>query len=281
MGRFFDLSSWIVLFALLPFSVLAFLSQGAVPGDLFYPVKRGLENVVLTASAFHPSTQVAFRTNLTERRFQEAEQLLLSQGQTVALTDFVGHVQTVEEEIIKLSSSEDREKASENLIAKIEEYETKLAVVQAQVEQQPVSQPTPVSEIPQLQQPTPTPTAQTPAPGQTATPTPPQQVKTPTPTPTQTSAPVITTPAPTQKPIIQIPFQPTPTPAQVVISDPVKKEEVVHKVEETKKRLEEIKERVKKEKEDAEVEIKIREEAEEQRKNLERGRSNSADEDND
>lgn len=280
MGRFFDLSSWIILFALLPFSVLAFLSQGAVPGDFFYPIKRGLENVVLTASAFHPSTQVAFRTNLTERRFQEAEQLLLSQGQTVALTDFVGHVQTVEEEIIKLSSSEDREKASENLIAKIEEYETKLAVVQAQVEQQPVSQPTPVSEIPQLQQPTPTPTIQTPAPGQTATPTP-QQAKTPTPTPTQTSAPVVITPAPTQKPIIQIPFQPTPTPAQVVISDPVKKEEVVHKVEETKKRLEEIKSRVKKEKEDAEVEIKIREEAEEQRKNLERGRGNSADEDND
>jgi hypothetical protein len=250
-----DLSSWIILFALLPFSVLAFLSQGAVPGDLFYPVKRGLENVVLAASSVHPATKVAFRTDLTERRFKEAEQLLLSQGQTVALTEFVGHVQTVEEEIIKLSSLGDKQEASAKLIEKIEEYEVQLAVVQAQVEQQ--------QEVPQ---PTSTPIPQTPAPGQTASPTP-EQTQTPTP---------VQTPASTQKPTVEIPFvtQPTPTPASI---DSSKKEEVVTKVEETKEKLKEIKERVKREREDAEVREKIKEE----QKRLQENLKNSGDENDD
>lgn len=252
MRRYLDLSSWILLFALLPFSVLAFLSQGAVPGDLFYPVKRGLENVILVASSVHPATKVAFRTDLTERRFKEAEQLLVLQGQTTGLSDFVGHVQTVEEEILKLSSLDDKRQASDKLIAKIEEYETKLAAVQVQVEQQPVSQPDEVTPAPQPQQPTSTSVSQTPTP-----------------------TPQVQTPPPTQKPIIQIPFQPQQTSTPAPILDTAKKEEVVTKVEETKEKLKEIKERVRKEREDAEVQEKIREEA---KKQLERQRENRGNE---
>lgn len=284
MRKYLDLSSWIILFALLPFSVLAFLSQNTVPGDLFYPVKRGLENVILVASSVHPATKVAFRTDLTERRFKEAEQLLVLQGQTTALTEFVSDVQIVEEELLNLSSFEDKKEASEKLIAKIDEYETKLALVQVQVEQQPVQEP--IQPAPQPGQPqpgadqpraeTPVPTVQTPLPGQTPTPTPFQQIQTPRP---KADQPVAETPAPTEtpKPLIQIPFQPQTTTTPAPISQ-IDKEKAITEIENARKELEKRKENLKKQQEEAELKEKIKEESKKQLEKLkEQNRSDQND----
>ena len=278
MRKYLDLTTWIILFALLPFTVLIFLSQGSGPGDLFYPIKRGMENIILASASFSPSTKVAFRTDLTERRFKEAERLLLLQGETGSLTEFVGDVQIVQEELLKLSSFKDKKELSDKLIAKIDEYEVKLAQIQTQIEQQPVQ----VQEVPV--QPAPTPFQQTPI---GRTPTPVQQ----TPAPGQVQTPIpVSTPQPTEtpKPFIQIPFQTqrTPIPAPAPILDTVKKEEVVTKVEETKEKLKEIKKEVKKDKEDAEVREKIKEEQKKLRENLKdgnrgegKGRNNDEDDD--
>lgn len=271
MRKYLDLSSWIILFALLPFSVLAFLSQNTVPGDLFYPVKRGLENVVLVASSVHPATKVAFRTDLTGRRFKEAEQLLVLQGQTTALTEFVSDVQIVEEELLKLSSFEDKKEASEKLITKIDEYETKLALVQIQVSQQPVQEP--FQPAPQPGQPQPgadQPRAETPAPvqptpvGQPPTPTP--FAQTPTPTPFQPQTP-ISKPSETPKPFIKIPFQPQTTSAPSPISQ-IDKEKAITEIENARKELEKRKENLKKQQEDAELREKIKDESKKQLERL-------------
>lgn len=271
MRKYLDLSTWIILFALLPVSTLAFLSQNAVPGDLFYPVKRGLENVVLVASSVHPATKVAFRTDLTEQRFKEAENLLVIQGQTTALTDFVAEFQIIEEELAQISSLEDKQELSDKLIAKIDGYETKLAAVQTQIEQQPVqSEPLPTSfqQAPPPQEST----SSTPAPvGQTASPTP------FVPTTQQTPQPVDQTPPSTQSPVISLPSEPQKSP--IPILDQVKKEETITSIEKGREFLQEVKERTQRVREDAEVEKKFREEAKEYRKNLERGRSEDGDDD--
>lgn len=250
MRRYLDLSSWVILFTLLPFTVLILLSQNTVPGDLFYPVKRGLENIILAGSSISPATKVAFRTDLTERRFKEAEQLLVLQADTRPLSALVGEVQVAQEELFKLSSFEDKKELSEKLIAKIDEYETKLAVVQTQIEQQPIQQ---VPQQPVQTQPTPVPAGQTPAP--TVTPV--------APTP-ETAKPTQTVPPATQKPFIQIPFQPqaTPVPTPAPILNTVKKEDVVTKVEDTREKLKEFKEKLKKEQEDAEAQEKFKKEQE-------------------
>lgn len=267
MRKYLDLSTWIILFALMPFSILALLSQNSVPGDLFYPVKRGLENMILVASSVSPSTKVAFRTNLTEQRFKEAEQLLVLQGKTTALADFVVDVQIVEEELLKLSSFEDKKELSEKLVAKIDEYQTKLAQVQTQIEQQPAQEQFQKPSQPQQPIPIPiqVPTQQAPTPSGFQAPQP------------KADQPGAETPTPieTPKPFIQIPFQPQQTPTSIPILDSVKKEEVVTKVEETKEKLKEIKERVRKEREDAEVREKIREEQEKLKEQIKRQKEES------
>ncbi|MDP3726845.1 MAG: hypothetical protein Q8Q96_00845 [bacterium] len=134
MRKIFNLTSWILLFTLAPFAVLAFLSQNSVPGDLFYPVKRGLEGIVLAAASASPATRVAFRTDLTERRFMEAQKLLLAKADTTALGSFILEVQSTQGEIDALSNVLENQQSSEKLIAKIDDYQVKLTQLQVQTQ---------------------------------------------------------------------------------------------------------------------------------------------------
>lgn len=140
MKKFLDAFAWLALFILAPFTLLILLSQNTVPGDLFYPVKRGLEGVVLTAASASPATRVAFRTDLTERRFKEAEKLLLAKADTTALDSFILEVQSTQEEVDALSSILQKSQATEKLIAKIDDYQVKLTQLQAQTQSNSVLQ---------------------------------------------------------------------------------------------------------------------------------------------
>lgn len=137
MRSFFNFTSWVLLFLFAPLTLLILLSQNTVPGDLFYPVKRGLEGIVLAAASASPATRVAFRTDLTERRFKEAEKLLLAKADTSALNSFITEVQSTQAEIDALSNLLEKEKTTEKLIAKIDDYQVKLTQLQAQTQSSP------------------------------------------------------------------------------------------------------------------------------------------------
>lgn len=201
---FFNITSWIILFALLPITVLIFLSQDSIPGDLFYPVKRSLENVILAAASVSPATRAAFRTDLTEARFKEAQSLVLSKSNTSGLSTFIDEVQGTKQEVTNLTSDVERKKAEEKLISKIEEYQSGLSTLQAKTEQNVITYqfqetlstpipPTTVSNQNQTPQnfPSPTPTL-------TSIPTP---ILTPTPTPTPLSLPSSIQSSPTVTPL--------------------------------------------------------------------------------
>lgn len=156
--KLFNISSWVVFFALLPLTVLIFLSQDSIPGDLFYPVKRSLENVILAAASVSPVTRAAFRTDLTETRFKEAQSLVVSKSNTSGLSTFIDDVESTKQEVASLKNDTERGKAEEKLISKIEEYQTGLSTLQAKTEQN-----IPVTSIPPQAGGPPTPT-QTPSP---------------------------------------------------------------------------------------------------------------------
>lgn len=220
LKKFLNISTWIILFAFLPITVLIFLSQDSVPGDLFYPVKRGLENVVLAAASVNPATRVAFRTNLTETRFKEAQSLVLSKSNASGLSTFVDEVQGAQLEVTNLASDTERKTAEEKLIGKIEEYQSGLSTLQAKTEQNIPPAPTPIP-------PSPTPTTA------------------PSPTPrivsnqSQSSPTSIPTPAPT---VNVVPTIAANTPASLQESTQVlEQKKIVETIKETKEQLNKIK----------------------------------------
>lgn len=135
LKKFLDRISWIIFFTLLPFAVLIFLSQDSIPGDFFYPVKRGLESVILAAASVNPATRAAFRTDLTERRFEEAQSLVISESNTSGLSTFIDDVQGTQLEVANLKDETQRIKAEEKLITKLGEYQAGLSAMEAKTEQ--------------------------------------------------------------------------------------------------------------------------------------------------
>ncbi len=251
MRQYLDLTSWILLFLLAPFTVLVLLSQNSVPGDLVYPIKRGMENLILVAASVSPSSRIAFRTDLTERRFKEAQFLLVQKQDIRSLSDFVTEVQQAQQEISKVSDPLHKKEASEKLIAKIDIYQEQLVQIQNQVQAAPTS---PVVEQPS--QPTSQPFITNPFQPQ-ATPAPTQQEASQN-QPIQTNQTVAQTPTPTPQSIpvsspSKVIVPPTSAPIQTPIAE-TKKEIININIENTKQELKKTKDKLEEDKKSSEKE---------------------------
>lgn len=297
MRKYLDLTTWILLFAMAPLTILILLSQNTIPGDLFYPVKRGMENVILAAASVNPSTRVAFRTDLTERRFQEAQQLLVIKADPTAFSDFVTQVSTTQQDLSSFSNQQDKIQLSEKLIAKIDQYQNQLTQVQNQV--QIAQQSSPQNIQTQL--------TQTPIPTQTFSPTssisPSQAVQNPTPTPFQTTQPStaartvtptfqpsqsiaptqqpaqntsVSTTQPTEQPVTSGTPIPTIQPQAVsaIANNPIQAAEVTNTITNTQEELKKIKQQLQKDKEDAQIEQKVQEDQQKFQQELKRRQDN-------
>ena len=239
LRKFSNLSSWIFLFAFLPITILIFLSQDTVPGDNFYPVKRGLENVILAAASVSPATRTAFKTDLTEARFKEAQSLVISKSNSSGLTTFIDEVQSTQVDVANLKSDTERGKAEEKLLAKIDQYQNSLSNLQTKTEQNLIAYS--IQEVP-------TPTS-------ISTPSPiTNKILTPTPTPLPLSSSQLKS-SPTPLPDggfvpTSIPtLTPIPTVAQIITTVPAQqdniqitqREEIVQSLKDTKEKLDRIK----------------------------------------
>lgn len=220
-----NLASWLLLFLLAPATILVLISQNTVPGDFFYPVKRGLEGVVLAAASVHPSTKAAFRVDLQARRFTEAETLLLTKADTAGLSEFVSEVKQTQAAVAQVSDPVKKQELQQKLQEAYNEYEKRLVVVKVQLEAQQGVQPAQpsvtTSPEPTSAQAKPTNTpVPPPAGGPTSLPgQPPRPTNTPVPLPTSTPKPQPTalppgvpTSVPTRETPTPIPTQLEPTP---------------------------------------------------------------------
>ncbi len=232
--KFLDTGSWIALFALTPLFFLAYLSQNSVPGDILYPVKRGIENTILAAASVNPASKAAFHTNLVDRRFTEAEKLLLSQADIAPLNDLVAQIESTQVAIDNVSDPVKQQELTAKVIAQIDTYQAKLTSTAAQVQ----NSPSPFSVAP------------TSVPiGNTVTTVPASVPSTPTPTPTSTPTPAgqsssgnLVAPA-TVVPTFIPPTQTIPTPVIAGATPEItaQKVQVEHAIEITKLKLEKVK----------------------------------------
>lgn len=300
MKKYFDITSWLLLFLFAPFTILILLSQNSIPGGVFYPVKRGLENIILVAASVSPTTRVAFRTDLTGRRFSEAQQLLVTRAETAAFSDFIVEVNSTQQDLSKLSNPQDKIKNADKLIAAIDQYQIQLSQAQNQIL---VAQGTP-----QLIQPTAS-SVPSPSPNQGASqkfciqvityaknpqsgvcqsfatpcdvPDGWQNCSLPgSPGPTRVPAPSQGSPAPSSTPTPAIttaqPFQvPSPAPSLAptvsneIATNMAKREEVKNTISNTKEELQKIKEKLQKDREDEQTKEKIDEEQQKLKQNIE------------
>ncbi|MBI4033238.1 MAG: hypothetical protein HY377_01880 [Candidatus Blackburnbacteria bacterium] len=196
-------------------TVLILASWNALPGDALYPFKKGLETITLAVTGGTPLA-AKFSVQFTERRFSEANKLLTTQGSTVGFTLLVEEAKQSKDIIVEKS---DTQTAGE-LLFKIEEYQKNIVTQQEALTAQPLTSPAPQVIIP----PQPTPEVQEPVLS-------PITVVTQTPTPTPTPE--------VEKPLATPVLLPK-------ITEPVKAQEVVMKLEETKHDLEKIKDEIKK-----------------------------------
>lgn len=235
--KFFNLSSWIILFALAPLTVLIFLSQDSIPGDLFYPVKRNLENVILAAASVSPATRAAFRTDLTEIRFKEAQSLVISKSNASGLSTFIDEVQSTQLEVTNLTSDTERKKAEEKLISKIEEYQNGLSTLQAKTEQNVITYNL-AQNITLTSTPIPPTIAPSPAPKSSINQSQslPQPSVTSIPTPTAIPLPTTSIPTMTIVPTIASNIQTTPQESAEVLEQ----KKIVQTLKETKEQLHKI-----------------------------------------
>ena len=230
-----NIASIIFAISLAPLTVLILVSQNTVPGDFFYPAKRSMENVVLAAAVVHPATRVAFRTDLTEKRFDEAETLVLTDSNNLeGFKEFVGQVQAASEEVSNISDSAEKEKLKQEFRNSFSVYKERTAKIKAKLiaseslasagestpeninrpTNTPVPQPTEIS-LP-TNTPVPLPTSSLKNPTNTPVPRPtfvPRPTNTPVPLPT--NAPVLTAPTLTLTPALVNP----PTSRIIVIKN--------------------------------------------------------------
>ncbi len=185
----------ILVIVLFPPAALAFVSQNAIPGDKIYPIKRGLEDVILKMASVNPNTQAWFSVNVSNRRFDESKALLL-QGKDaeMSLNDLVTSTNIAASEINNLDSGKKTQLAAD-LTTSIGQYQTSLVAVQTQLSTQvtlkvsPSYSPTPAFSY----SPTPSPSTSTPtsSPSAPATITIPTIPSTPIPTPSTIACPKI------------------------------------------------------------------------------------------
>lgn len=204
-----NVSSWLLLFLLAPATILVLISQNTIPGNFFYPVKRGLENTVLVAASVNPTTKAFFRVDLQARRFSEAEKLLLAKADAAALSDFITEIQQTQAAVAQVSDPVKKQELQQKLQEAYSEYEKRLVAVRVQLE---TKQQIPPSESTQPQV-IPSPTVRP-----TNTPVPPAATSIPTraPLPSNGAVASSTPPPPTAVPteIPPTPVSPTggPTP---------------------------------------------------------------------
>ncbi len=197
--------SLILALLLFPPATLALISNNAIPGDVTYPIKRGLENVILKVASISPQTQAWFSIERSNRRFEEAKILLVG-GKTQAtdsLDELVTQTQSVSVEISQIQDPVKKQELTQKLTDEIKKYDQGLEKIKQEIPQVPNSTSTPQQPVLPTTKPTFTPRPTSTPTGPTVTPIP-STSPSPGSTAQPTTAP-ISTPTPTPTP-------PTPTP---------------------------------------------------------------------
>lgn len=161
MLRIISILVLILFIVLLPPAVLAYASQDALPGEGLYPVKRKLEDIILSLSTINPTTKAWFALAYSRRRFQETTSLIDKKENTAAsktLTELVSQTQSVASQIKQVNDPTQKKQLSTELRNSVTEYKQGLDEAQKQLNQGSITlpSPTPEASLNPIEQATPT-----------------------------------------------------------------------------------------------------------------------------
>lgn len=126
----------VMALVLMPPTGLVLASQDAVPGDNTYPVKRGLEGVILKIASLNPRTKAFFDSDLSERRYKEAI-TLMSRGNSAdeSLVELAQQTQAAAIALNQVSDPVVKQQLAQTLSEQINEYKKGLQKVQKSQQQ--------------------------------------------------------------------------------------------------------------------------------------------------
>lgn len=132
--KIFNITGWSFLGLFTPLFFIAYLSQGANPRDLLYPVKRGVEKVILAAASLNPSTRAFYEVDLTDRRFNESVQAMLAtRGSVKSFDDFTQELEDTQVSLGTISDPVKKQELEAKLIDNVNTYEGKIEQLQSQI----------------------------------------------------------------------------------------------------------------------------------------------------
>lgn len=127
--------TFLALFLLIPMGLIL-ASWNALPGDSIYPIKTGLEKVALKLAG-ETLLERRLEVKYTERRFTEAEKLLIQQHSTRGFAQLLSQVQIAKEKTVKAQDVKTKQK----LVANLTEFNQKLEERKEEMASAPTTSP--------------------------------------------------------------------------------------------------------------------------------------------
>lgn len=144
---------------LVPTTVLGYYSESSIPGQPLYPLKRGIESMILAVESLTPYQKSLYYQTLAAKRVSEAQAVI---GQAASSTDFYGNLSTSDQALsnivitIKqaqqaastLQNPVQKQEATQQLATAIQKYQTQLSSMDYSIKQHIIStEASPTSSI--------------------------------------------------------------------------------------------------------------------------------------
>lgn len=142
MRNFLDKLTWGFLFTFFVPMLLIIASWNSLPGDSVYPVKLGLERVLLFLVSPSYAAEGTLQVKYTERRYDEVKQVLGTEHATVGLSNLSNQVVSTKDSIIKGSNTAEQKKLARAYIETLRTVSSEL-----EVQKRAIAQPSPPSKI--------------------------------------------------------------------------------------------------------------------------------------
>lgn len=134
MAKIIGIIALILMLILLPPAALAMASQDAVPGDMTYPVKRTLEDVILAVASVNPITKAYFSVAQSQRRFKETITLIdKGQSATESLDELIAQTTIAADDVSQVQNSTQKKELIDQLTKSIDQYQSKLNSTKKQI----------------------------------------------------------------------------------------------------------------------------------------------------
>lgn len=129
--------AWVLLLLLLPGTALGYFAEQSLPGQTLYPVKRGIEAVVLAVESISPYARTNYLQSLTATRIQETNALVQEAATSgnysnIAINSdnsfgsIVFSIQETVTSIQKIQNPQEKKIAAQKLAESIQQYQVQL-----------------------------------------------------------------------------------------------------------------------------------------------------------